>query len=130
MDQFVDLVKSYEREIHLIHQSHIARSTLKMQGRLRVFRMSFAVSLVIVSMVFLLHGLNLNKLDTLPTGFILVIITMACVGGLLLFFTDKRWTFVKENIGRGRVHQKRGDHDNHTHNKDSHISCYVWKNGQ
>ena len=44
-----------------------------MQDRLRVFTMFFALSLVIIAMVFLLNGLDLNKLDTLPTGFILVI---------------------------------------------------------
>ena len=129
VDQFVDLAKSYEREIHSIHQSHIVRSTFKTQDRLRVFTIFFAVSLVTVSMVFLLHGLDLNKLETLPAGITLIII-MACVGGgLLLFLTKKRWIFVNEHIGSERVHHNTGDHDHHAINKEG-ISYYVWKNGQ
>jgi magnesium transporter len=132
VEQFVDLVKSYEIELHSIHRSHIAHSTLKMRDKMRVFTMYFAISLVIISTVFLLHGLDIHRLDILPAGFILVIIMIACVeGGLLLFFIKKQWIFVRKHNGSERVHYQKASHqDNHTNNRDSHISYHVWKNGE
>ena len=80
----------------------------------------------------LLYGLDLKKLDTLPTGFVLVIIMMACAeGGLFFFFIKKQWIFVREQNGSEQEnHQKSSEQRRHTNNKNSNVSHHVWKSGQ
>jgi len=79
-----------------------------------------------------MNGLDLLiKLDTLPTGFILVMITMVCISsGLLFLFIKKQWLFVRENNVSGLVHhQKTSEQKSDTINKNSHLSYHVWKSG-
>ena len=77
-----------------------------------------------------MNGLDLNNLGELPAGFLIVVISMACIGiGLLVFFIKKQWIFVREQNGSERVnHERTSEHKNHTNNKDSHIQLPSMEN--
>ena len=72
---------------------------------------------------------RLNNLGELPAGFLIVVISMVCIGiGLLVFFIKKQWIFAREQNGSERArHERTSEHKNHTNNKDSHISYRVWR---
>jgi hypothetical protein len=94
----------------------------------------FTVILLPLSLIAGIYGMNgvdINKIDTLPSGFLSVIVMMAVVGVGLLVFIKKQWLLVQEKNGNDGVHhQKTGEQNNHTNNKNSHISYQVWKSGQ
>ena len=87
--------------------------------------------LTLIAGIYGMNGLDLNNLDELPAGFIIVFISMVCIGiGLLVFFIKKRWIFVREQNGSERVHQEgTSEHKNHKNSNDSHISYRVRKSG-
>ena len=55
-----------------------------------------------------MNGLDLNNLGELPAGFLIVVISMVCIGiGLLVFFIKKQWIFAREQNGSERAHHER-----------------------
>jgi CorA-like Mg2+ transporter protein len=50
----------------------------------------------LIAGIYGMNGIDLNKLETLPEGFILIIIIMASIGiGSLIFFIKKQWLGVR-----------------------------------
>ncbi len=64
----------------------MAKVPLQINDTMRVLTIFTVIllPLTLIAGVWGMNGLDLNKFDTLPTGFLLVIIMMACVGGGLL----------------------------------------------
>jgi len=83
--------------------------------------------LTLIAGIYGMNGLDLNNLGELPAGFLIVVISMACIGiGLFVFFIKKQWIFAREQNGSERAHHKKtNEHKNHTNNTDSHISYRV-----
>ena len=78
-----------------------------------------------------MNGLDLNNLGELPTGFLIVVISMACIGiGLLVFFIRKQWLFVREQNGNEKHYRKSDEPKPTNNNKNSHITYRVWKSGK
>ena len=88
--------------------------------------------LTLIAGIYGMNGLDLNNLGELPAGFLIVVISMVCIGiGLLVFFIKKQWIFAREQNGSERaVNERTSELKNHTNNKDSHINYRVWKRGQ
>jgi len=133
ISQLIDFVESYEGTINSIRELYVAKVSLQINDTMRVLTIFTVIllPLTLIAGIYGINGLDLNKLDNLPTGFILVIIMMVCVGiGLLVFFIKKQWLFVREKNGNQREHhQKTSEHRNHNNN-DSHITYRVWKSGK
>ena len=74
-----------------------------------------------------MNGLDLNNLEELPTGFLIVVVSMVAIGiGLVVFFIKKQWLFVRENEKNGQVHQNSGtEHKDRSNN--NRVSYHVFK---
>ena len=116
---------------------YVAKVSLQINDTMKLLTIFTVIllPLTLIAGIYGMNGLDLNNLDELPAGFLIVFISMVCIGiGLLVFFIKKQWIFVREQNGSERVHHERtSEHKNHTNNKDSHkdsyISYRVWKTG-
>jgi hypothetical protein len=77
-----------------------------------------------------MNGIDINNFETLPEGFLLVMVLMAAVGiGLLVFFIKKQWLWVRNKNNEGEsVHEVNvREQKNRDQDKKSHISYTVFK---
>jgi magnesium transporter len=106
ISQLINFVESYEGTINSIRELYVAKVSLQINDTMKVLTIFTVIllPLTLIAGIYGMNGLDLSKLGTLPTGFILVIIMMACVGGgLLFFFAEKQWIFVRAQNGSERV---------------------------
>jgi magnesium transporter len=133
ISQLIDFVESYEGTINSIRELYVAKVSLQINDTMRVLTIFTVIllPLTLIAGIYGMNGLDLNKLDSLPAGFVSVIIIMAIVGvGLLIFFVQKQWIFVREkNVSERENHLKTSEGEKHANNKDSHVSYHVWKSG-
>ena len=130
-------MESYGGTINTIRELYVAKVSLQIYDTMKVLTIFTVIllPLTLIAGIYGMNGLDLNNLDELPAGFLIIVITMICIGiGLLAFFIKKQWIFVKERNGSERVqHGRTSEHKNHSNNKDSHkdshISYRVWKTG-
>lgn len=98
--QLIDFVESYEGTINSIRELYVAKVSLQINDTMKVLTI-FTVILLPLTLITGIYGMNgtdLNNIETIPSGFVLVIIVMACIGtGLLVFFVKKQWIFAREN---------------------------------
>ena len=133
ISQLIDFVESYEGTINSIRELYVAKVSLQINDTMRVLTIFTVIllPLTLIAGIYGMNGLDLNNLAELPAGFLIVIISMVCIGiGLLVFFIKKQWIFVREQNGKEREHhQKTSEHRNHNNN-NSHITYRVWKSGK
>jgi magnesium transporter len=134
ISQLIDFVESYEGTINSIRELYVAKVSLQINDTMKLLTIFTVIllPLTLIAGIYGMNGLDLNNLGELPAGFLIVVVSMVCIGiGLLVFFIKKQWIFAREQNGSERVHNERtSGHKNHTSNKDSHINYRVWKNGQ
>ena len=132
--RLIDFVESYEGTINSIRELYVAKVSLQINDTMRVLTIFTVIllPLTLIAGIYGMNGLNLNNLAELPAGFLIVVISMVCIGiGLLVFFIKKQWLFVREQNGNElEHHQKTIEHRNHNNNKSSHITYRVWKSGK
>jgi magnesium transporter len=100
ISQLIDFVESYEGTINSIRELYVAKVSLQINDTMKVLTIFTVIllPLTLIAGIYGMNGLDLNNIEAIPTGFILVIITMACVGsGLLMFFIKKQWLLLREN---------------------------------
>jgi len=94
ISQLIDFVESYEGTINSIRELYVAKVSLQINDTMRVLTI-FTVILLPVTLIVGIYGMNgvdTNNLESISTGFLIVIIIMACIGiGLLVFFINKQW---------------------------------------
>ena len=136
ISQLIDFVESYEGTINSIRELYVAKVSLQINDTMKVLTIFTVIllPLTLIAGIYGMNGLDLNNLGELPSGFLIVVISMICIGiGLLVFFIKKRWLFVREQNGNEREHhQKTSEPNKHTNNnsnnkKNSHITYRVWK---
>ena len=134
ISQLIDFVESYEGTINSIRELYVAKVSLQINDTMKLLTIFTVIllPLTLIAGIYGMNGLDLNNLGELPAGFLIVVISMVCIGiGLLVFFIKKQWIFAREQNGSERAHHERtSEHKNHTNNKDSHINYRVWKSGQ
>jgi magnesium transporter len=99
ISQLIDFVESYEGTINSIRELYMAKVSLQINDTMRILTIFSIIllPLTLIAGIYGMNGLDLNKPNELPFGFILVIIMMACVGSaLLFFFIKKQWIFTRE----------------------------------
>ncbi len=87
--------------------------------------------LTLIAGIYGMNGVDLSNLESVSTGFFIVIMIMASTAiGLLLFFIKKQWILVRPRARSEKEnHKKTAEHNGHTKNKNSSASSRVWKNG-
>ena len=101
ISQLIDFVESYEGTINSIRELYVAKVSLQINDTMRVLTIFTAIllPLTLIVGIYGMNGIDLKNITTIPVGFFVVMLTMACIGiGLILFFIRKRWILVKSKI--------------------------------
>jgi len=97
ISQLIDFVESYEATINSIRELYVAKVSLQINDTMRVLTI-FTVILLPLTLKVGIYGMNgtdLSNLESISTGFLIIIIIMACIAiGLLIFFIKKQWILV------------------------------------
>lgn len=98
--QLVELVESYRDTINSVRDIYIANISLQMNDTMKTLTIFAAIllPLTLVATIYSMNGLDLNNLTTLPSGFIIVLITMAIIIFVLFYlFSKKNWITLRGN---------------------------------
>lgn len=99
ISQLIEFIESYEGSINSIRELYVAKVSLQINDTMRLLTV-FTIILLPLTLIVGVYGMNgfdLNEIELIPGGFIVVIIMMACiVGGLLTYFIKKRWVLNRE----------------------------------
>lgn len=133
ISQLIDFVESYEGTINSIRELYVAKVSLQINDTMRVLTI-FTVILLPLTLIVGIYGMNgvdLSNLESVSTGFFIVIIIMVSTAiGLLLFFIKKQWILVRPRAGSETDnHKKTAEQNNYTKKKNSNGSSRVRKNG-
>ncbi len=114
ISQLIDFVESFGGTINSIRELYVAKVSLQINDTMRVLTI-FTVILLPLTLIVGIYGMNgvaTNNLESISTGFLIVIIMMACIAiGLLVFFIKKQWILVREKyIGKQMRHRDAGEH--------------------
>jgi magnesium transporter len=129
--QLIDFVESYENTINSIRELYVAKVSLQINDTMKILTLFTVIllPLTLIAGIYGMNGIDLNNIEAIPLGFILVIITMACIGvGLLFFFIKKQWLLRREKEPNSiSQHQRNGIHKDGK--KESHVDYYIF-NGE
>jgi magnesium transporter len=133
ISQLIDFVESYEGTINSIRELYVAKVSLQINDTMRVLTIFTVIllPLTLIAGIYGMNGVDLSNLESVSTGFFIVIMIMASTAiGLLLFFIKKQWILVRPRARSEKEnHKKTAEHNGHTKNKNSSASSRVWKNG-
>jgi magnesium transporter len=133
ISQLIDFVESYEGTINSIRELYVARVSLQINDTMRVLTIFTVIllPLTLIAGIYGMNGIDLDRLDSSPTGFVLVMIMMACVAiGLLVFFVKKKWLWVRDNNDGESIHQQNArEQKNRPDNQNGHIRYHILKKG-
>ncbi|HEY6949656.1 MAG TPA: magnesium transporter CorA family protein [Nitrososphaeraceae archaeon] len=100
ISHLVELVESYRDTINSVRDLYIANISLEMNDTMRTLTIfaTILLPLTLVATIYGMNGLDLNSLSKLPSGFIIVIVTMIIITGSLFFlFSKKKWIIFRRN---------------------------------
>ena len=100
ISHLVELVESYRDTINSVRDLYIANISLEMNDTMRTLTIfaTILLPLTLVATIYGMNGLDLNSLSKLPSGFIIVIVTMIIITGSLFFlFSKKKWIIFRGN---------------------------------
>ena len=100
ISHLVELVESYRDTINSVRDLYIANISLEMNDTMRTLTIfaTILLPLTLVASIYGMNGLDLNSLSKLPSGFIIVIVTMIIITGSLFFlFSKKKWIIFRRS---------------------------------
>ena len=92
----IDLIESYGDTINSTRDLYLANVSLQLNDTMRILTIFSVIllPLTLIAGVYGMNGLDLTRLDQIPLGFIIVLITMIIITALILvFFKHKKWIF-------------------------------------
>jgi magnesium transporter len=132
ISQLIDFVESYEGTINSIRELYVAKVSLQINDTMRVLTIFTVIllPLTLIAGIYGMNGVDLNNLETIPGGFVLVMITMAAIGlGLLFFFIKKQWLLVRETENQNDSHTK-DTGAKQVKNSQSRVEYHIFKKGK
>jgi Mg2+ and Co2+ transporters len=99
ISHLVELVESYRDTINSVRDLYIANISLEMNDTMRTLTIfaSILLPLTLVASIYGMNGLDLNSLAKIPSGFIVVLISMAVIiGAMIYLFKKKNGLFSEE----------------------------------
>jgi magnesium transporter len=109
ISQLIAFVESYVGTINSIRELYVAKVSLQINDTMKVLTIFTVIllPLTLIAGIYGMNGVDLNQIGQVSTGFILVIITMVCVGvGLLVFYKETVVTFARERILKRLAYSK------------------------
>lgn len=100
ISHLVELVESYRDTINSVRDLYIANISLEMNDTMRTLTIfaSVLLPLTLVASIYGMNGLDLNSLAKIPSGFIVVLISMAVImSAMIYFFKKKKWIILRGN---------------------------------
>lgn len=94
ISQLIDFVESYEGTINSIRELYVAKVSLQINETMRVLTIFTVIllPLALIAGIYGMNGIDLENITEIPVGFLVVLATMALMGGgFVLFFIWKRW---------------------------------------
>ena len=98
--QLVELVESYRDTINSVRDLYIANISLQMNDTMRTLTIFAAVllPLTLVVGIYGMNGLDLNNLESLPSGFLIVVVSMIIITAAIFYlFIKKKWIKLQGN---------------------------------
>lgn len=98
----IDLIESYGDTINSTRDLYLANVSLQLNDTMRILTIFSVIllPLTLIAGVYGMNGLDLTRLDQIPLGFIIVLITMIIITALILiFFKHKKWIFDNDKNG-------------------------------
>lgn len=98
----IDLIESYGDTINSTRDLYLANVSLQLNDTMRILTIFSVIllPLTLIAGVYGMNGLDLTRLDQIPLGFIIVLITMIIITALILiFFKHKKWIFDNDKKG-------------------------------
>ena len=124
--RLIDFVESYEGTINSIRELYVAKVSLQINDTMRVLTIFTVIllPLTLIAGIYGMNGVDLSNLESVSTGFFIVIMIMVSTAiGLLLFFIKKQWILVRPRAGSETDNRKKtAEQNNHTKNKNSNAS--------
>lgn len=100
ISHLVELVESYRDTINSVRDLYIANISLEMNDTMRTLTIfaSVLLPLTLVASIYGMNGLDLNSLAKIPSGFIVVLISMAVIMiAMIYLFKKKKWIILRGN---------------------------------
>lgn len=100
ISHLVELVESYRDTINSVRDLYIANISLEMNDTMRTLTIfaSVLLPLTLVASIYGMNGLDLNSLTKIPSGFIVVLISMAVIiSAMIYLFKKKKWIILRGN---------------------------------
>jgi magnesium transporter len=117
ISQLIDFVESFGDTINSIRELYVAKVSLQINDTMRILTIFTVIllPLTLLAGIYGMNGVDLQKLETLPIGFFVILAIMIVIAiGLLLFFIKKQWLFTKvSNEGEGSHNQQAREQKNH-----------------
>lgn len=98
ISQLIELAESYRDTINSVRDLYIANISLQMNDTMKTLTIFATVllPLTLVTGIYGMNGVDLNKFTNFPSGFIVIMITMVIIAVLLFFlFNKKKWLKLK-----------------------------------
>ena len=92
--QLIELIESYRDTINSVRDLYIANISLQMNDTMRTLTIFAAIllPLTLVVGIYGMNGLDLNNLESLPSGFLIVVVSMIIITGAIFYlFIKKKW---------------------------------------
>lgn len=99
ISQLIEFIESYEGSINSIRELYVSKVSLQINDTMRLLTIFTIIilPLTLIVGIFGMNGLDLNQIEVIPGGFIVISIMMLCIaGGLLAYFIKKRWVLYRE----------------------------------
>jgi magnesium transporter len=128
ISQLIDFVESYEGTINSIRELYVAKVSLQINDTMKVLTIFTVIllPLTLIAGIYGMNGVDLSNLESVSTGFFIVIMIMVCTAiSLLLFFIKKQWILVRPRAGSETDNHTKAEQNNHPKNKNSNASSYV-----
>jgi magnesium transporter len=100
ISHLVELVESYPDTINSVRDLYIANISLEMNDTMRTLTIfaSILLPLTLVASIYGMNGLDLDSLAKIPSGFIVVLISMAVIMiAMIYLFKKKKWIILRGN---------------------------------
>jgi magnesium transporter len=98
--QLIELIESYRDTINSVRDLYIANISLQMNDTMRTLTIFAAIllPLTLVVGIYGMNGLDLNNLESLPSGFLIVLISMIIITVACFYlFIKKKWIKLQGN---------------------------------
>lgn len=100
ISHLVELIESYRDTINSVRDLYIANISLEMNDTMRTLTIfaSVLLPLTLVASIYGMNGLDLDSLAKIPSGFIVVLISMAVIMiAMIYLFKKKKWIILRGN---------------------------------